>query len=160
MWAHSGGSMEDYEKEIKPIVEESCLGCHDGSNPHLPNLSKYEVLHDLIAVDTGANILTLVRISHIHLFGITFIFFIVGYIFTHALVRPVWVKCAVIAVPFLCILLDILSWYLTKLNPLFAWVIYIGGFFMALSFAFMWIVSMYQMWFMKPPSDLVHDVGR
>ena len=38
--------------------------------------------------------------SHIHLFGITFIFFIVGTIFSHAYVRPVWFKCTVMALPF------------------------------------------------------------
>lgn len=157
LWAHQGGSIEEYEQEIKPIVEANCLGCHDGSNPHLPDLRTYEALHELIAVDTGTNVITLVRISHIHLFGITFIFFIVGYIFSHALVRPVWIKCAVIAVPFVSIVLDIFSWYLTKLNPAFAWVIYIGGIFMALSFAFMWVTSMYQMWLMKPPQDLIRE---
>ena len=48
---------------------------------------------------TGANVFTLVRVSHIHLFGVTFIFFIVGLIFSHAYVRPVWLKCTVVALP-------------------------------------------------------------
>ena len=42
---------------------------------------------------------TLIRDSHIHLFGMTFIFFIVGLMFSHAYMRPVWFKCAVIAAP-------------------------------------------------------------
>ena len=53
--------------------------------------------------DTGTGIFTLVRVSHIHLFGLTFIFFILGTIFSHAYVRPVWFKCAVIATPFVAL---------------------------------------------------------
>jgi len=50
--------------------------------------------------DTGTPIATLIRVSHIHLFGITVIFFVMGLMFSHAYVRPVWFKCAVIALPF------------------------------------------------------------
>jgi hypothetical protein len=53
--------------------------------------------------------------------------------------------------------MDILSWYVTKIIPGFAWVVYLSGILMALSFAFMWITSMYQMWFMKAPQDLVRQ---
>lgn len=154
-WIHSGADDAGYTETIEPILDENCTGCHDESNPHLPNLTQFEVVKDLTAVDTGASIVTLVRISHIHLFGITFIFFIMGHIFSHALIRPTWLKCLVMGVPFLAIVLDIGSWYLTKLNPAFAWVIYIGGIGMAMSFAFMWFTSMYQMWFMRPPTDLI-----
>jgi len=108
----------------------------------------------LTAVDTGVSVYTLIRVSHIHLFGITFIFFIMGFVFSHALIKPIWLKCVVIGIPFLAIILDIMSWYLTKLHPGFAWVVYLGGIGMALSFAFMWITSIYQMWFMKAPEHL------
>ena len=161
VWIHDGASEAGYQDVVQPIIEGNCIACHDGSNPHIPNLAKFDVLQELTAVDTGVSVYTLVRVSHIHLFGITFIFFIMGFIFSHALIKPIWVKCVVIGVPFLAIILDIMSWYLTKINPGFAWVVYLGGIAMALSFAFMWITSMYQMWFMKVPHDLIrNDEGR
>ncbi|MFT5141222.1 MAG: hypothetical protein ACI9CB_002894, partial [Rhodothermales bacterium] len=43
----------------------------------------------------------------------------------------------------------------TKLYAPFAWVVLISGGLMGLSFATMWIVSMYQMWFYKPPNYVV-----
>ncbi len=159
LWIHDGADQTAYEETIQPIVENNCIACHDGSNPHIPNLTKFDVLQELTAADTGVSVYTLVRVSHIHLFGITFIFFIMGFVFSHALIRPTWLKCAVIGIPFLAIVLDIMSWYLTKINPAFAWVVYLGGIGMALSFAFMWVTSMYQMWFMKPPEDLVRNSG-
>ncbi len=157
LWIHDGASREGYDETVQPILEDNCTSCHDGSNPHLPNLADFDVVQDLVAVDTGVSIYTLVRVSHIHLFGITFIFFIMGFIFTHALIKPIWLKCLVTGIPFLAIILDIGSWYLTKIHPGFAWVVYIGGICMAFSFAFMWITSMYQMWFMRAPKDLVRD---
>jgi hypothetical protein len=79
------------------------------------NLNGYDNLKKTTERDTGTDIFTLVRVSHIHLFGLTFIFFIMGFVFSHAYVRPVWLKCTVIALPFFAIALDVSSWYFTKL---------------------------------------------
>jgi hypothetical protein len=99
-------------------------------------------------------VFTLVRVSHIHMFGLTFVFFLMGTIFSHAYVRPVWFKCAVMALPFVCLMLDIGSWYFTKLFHPFAGVVMIAGGVMGLSFAFMWAVSMWQLWFGRPPAAI------
>jgi hypothetical protein len=48
--------------------------------------------------------------------------------------------------PYVFLIIDISSWWLTKLNPNFAYLVILGGGAMALSFAFMWVVSMYEMW--------------
>jgi hypothetical protein len=105
------------------------------------------------------DIFTLVRVSHIHLFGITFIFYIVGSIFCHAYIRPFWIKCVLMMTPFIAILADIGSWYLTKLFPPFAWVVMISGALMGVSFACMWVISVYQMWFYKVPDELLESDG-
>ena len=148
-WIHRGLDEKEYEGRIKPIIERRCIACHDGSNPHIPNLNGYEELVEVAQLDTGMDIFTLVRVSHIHLFGLTFIFFIMGLIFSHAFFRPIWVKSVVVAIPFLAIVLDIFSWYLTKLHPSFALIVIGAGGLMGLSFAFQWVVSMYQIWFYK-----------
>ena len=109
--------------------------------------------------DTGANLSTLVRVSHIHLFGLSFIFFIVGLIFSHAYVRPVWLKCTVVALPFVALVLDISSWYFTKLFHPFAFVVMGAGGLMGMCFAFMWVTSMYQLWFSKTPSAVEQRGG-
>jgi hypothetical protein len=148
-WARRGTDEQEYEIHVRPIVEKRCLTCHDGSNPHIPDLSGYEGITDLAELDTGMDIFTLVRVSHIHMFGMTFIFFVMGFIFSHAYVRPLWFKSAVIGVPFVGIIVDVSSWYLTKVETGFAWAVILGGAFMGASFGFQWVVSMYQMWFSK-----------
>jgi len=156
-WVRSGAVKAEYEETIQPIIEANCLDCHDGSNPHLSNLDGFENIQSVVNQDTGTDLHTLVRVSHIHLFGITFIFFILGFIFSHAWVRPVWAKSAVMFLPFLCIAADVSSWYFTKFYSGFAWVVLIAGGLMGLSFAIMWIISMYQMWFYRVPE---HVSGR
>ena len=92
------------------------------------------------------------RVSHIHLFGISFIFFVMGTIFSHAYMRPVWLKAVVVAGTFA---------YFTSaryVDP-FAWVVMCAGATMGLCFAFMWVVSMYQMWISPTPSKVAERSG-
>lgn len=158
-WVHDGAKRDAYKAQIEPIVEKRCLGCHDGSNPHLLNLSDWDVMKKVVEQDTGTDIFTLVRVSHIHLFGITFIFFIVGIAFSHAYVRPVWFKCTLVAAPYLCLATDVSSWYIVKVFHPFAWVTMGAGALMAMCFATMWFVSMYQMWFSKTPEPVAERGG-
>ena len=165
-WQQKGADRPGYEDVIRPVLDERCMSCHDGSNPHLVNLNGYDNLMKVTAQDTGADIFTLVRVSHIHLFGISFIFFILGLIFSHAYVRPVWFKCLVITLPFVAVATDVSSWYFTKLYHPFAWVVMIAGATMGLCFAFMWMVSMYQLWVSPTPAKVTqreagdrHGVG-
>jgi hypothetical protein len=154
-WVHEGADRAKFESAIKPTFDQRCMSCHDGTvNPHLPNLNGYDNVMKVTEQDTGANVFTLVRVSHIHLFGVTFIFFIMGLIFSHAYVRPVWFKCTVVALPFGALFVDIASWYFTKLYHPFAFVVMGAGALMGLCFAFMWVVSMYQLWFSATPTPI------
>ncbi|MCF6255009.1 MAG: hypothetical protein L3J98_09715 [Gammaproteobacteria bacterium] len=158
-WVRRGAEQEEYTTRIEPIIEKRCMVCHNGSNPHIASLKKYEDIMLMAELDTGMDIFTLVRVSHIHLFGITFIFYIVGSIFCHAYIKLVWLKCALIATPFLAIVLDIGSWYLTKVYPPFAWVVMVSGVLMGVSFAVQWVISIYQMWFYTLPEDVQKSGG-
>jgi hypothetical protein len=158
-WVQTGADRAVYEQDVKPVLDRRCITCHDGSNPHLPNLNGYDNMKKVTELDTGAPIFSLVRVSHIHLFGLTFVFFIMGSMFSHAYVRPVWFKCAVIALPYVAIVMDIGSWFITKIIHLFAIVVMAGGMLMGLCFAFMWVVTMYQMWFSTPPLEVIQRMG-
>ena len=153
-WVRSGSPRAGYESTVQPIIASNCLDCHDGSNPHLSNLDGFDNMQLVVNQDTGTDLHTLVRVSHIHLFGITFIFFTLGFIFSHSWFRPVWMKSTIMFMPFLCIAADVSSWYFTKLYSGFAWVVLVAGGLMGLSFAVMWFISMYQMWFYKIPEHL------
>jgi hypothetical protein len=159
-WLHKGAPKEDFETTINPILQEHCVMCHNkDANPNLPDYTSWDGVEKVVKADTGMTIPTLIRVSHIHLFGITFIFFIMGLIYSHAYVRPTWFKCVVIAVPFLSLLADVASWYLTKMWTGFAWVVIISGALYGVAFTIMWFTSMYQMWLYKVPKELADSNG-
>jgi len=152
-WVREGTSEEAFHSKIQPIIEKRCIACHNDRNPHIPSLEGFEKVMHTAEKDTGMNIFTLVRVSHIHLFGLTFIFFIVSSIFSHAYLRYEWLKVLIVSIPFVAIVLDIASWYITKVFQPFAWVVIISGAFMGFSFAVQFATSIYQMWFYRLPQD-------
>ncbi|MFV2057585.1 MAG: hypothetical protein ACC707_14040 [Thiohalomonadales bacterium] len=160
-WVRSGAEKQTFGSSgVESIIANRCLTCHNGTNPHIPNFSEFDNLATMTEKDTGMDLFTLVRVSHIHLFGITFIFFIVSTIFSHAYIRPLWVKCLLIVIPFVAILADIASWYLTKVFAPFAWVVMISGALMGASFAAQFCISIYQIWWLKLPGFVIENEGR
>ena len=149
-WVRKGADEKSFnDTGIRKIFDNSCVACHSPpSGLPVPDFTKFENIAHVSETDTGASFSSLARVSHIHLFGIAFIFMFVGLIFSLASGIPKTLKSTVIVMPYIFLLIDIASWWLTKLNPHFAWLVIIGGGTMGLSFAFMWIVSMYEMWIM------------
>lgn len=144
-WAQAGAPEDQWETSIKPLVLENCEACH-ANIPGLSNLSDKEVMMKMVEMDEGATVSTLTRVSHIHLFGIAFIFFFVGWIFSFATGFSSMTKSLLIATPFAFLIVDIVSWWLTKLDPGFAWLVIIGGFGYSLASTVMIFSSLYQMW--------------
>ena len=48
--------------------------------------------------------------------------------------------------PYVFLITDILSWWLTKIHPMFAWLVILAGMGMGVSFMFMWFTSIAEMW--------------
>ncbi|WP_051144831.1 hypothetical protein [Thiomicrorhabdus sp. Kp2] len=146
-WARDGADEAAWTATIKPIVDAKCAMCH-AHMPTLPNVTDYQSMKEIAAVDHGAEIGSLTRVSHIHLFGISFIFFFVGLIFSMAVGFRPWVKATIIFIPFAFLILDIASWWLTKMNPAFAYFVIVGGFGYSVAAGIMLFTSLYQMWIM------------
>lgn len=145
-WIHNGATESGYEETIAPILNRDCIMCHTPSiNPSLPNLTTYEGVSE-VAHGGGATIPTLIRVSHIHLFGIAFILFFIGKIFLLCEIN-VYVKRVAMVVPFAAMLLDVLSWFITKSIPEFAYVVIASGALMGISMGMQILLSIYQMWF-------------
>ncbi|MDD5755032.1 MAG: hypothetical protein PHN45_09805, partial [Methylococcales bacterium] len=93
---------------------------------------------------------SLTRVSHVHMFGISFIFMFVGLIFSFAETTTTQYKCIAIGMPYVFLVADILSWWLTKIHPMFAMLVILAGMGMGVSFVYMWMVSLLEMWLYKP----------
>ncbi len=148
-WVRKGANKEVFNADIRPIIDSRCIACHsEASAMNLPDFTQFENIEKRAETDSGASFSSLARVSHIHLFGIAFIFMFVGLIFSLAAGVPPTLKASAIVMPYIFLFVDIASWWLTKLSPHFAWLVIIGGGMMGISFAFMWGVSMYEMWIM------------
>ncbi|MFM9912556.1 MAG: elongation factor-1 alpha [Methylophilaceae bacterium] len=147
-WAQEGAPHARWDSHFKGVFQQNCVMCHS-QLPGIPDFTKFEEVKKVAAIDTGASIQSLTRVSHIHLFGIAFIFFFVGFIFSFAVNVPRTLKILAIAFPFGFLILDVLSWWLTKLAPGFAWLTIIGGIGYSVASTFMWFTSMYQMFILS-----------
>ncbi len=145
-WIQAGADEPEYKEKIAPILNRDCVTCHNLSvNPSLPDLSNYKGVAE-VAHAGAASTASLIRVSHIHLFGIAFILFFVGKIFLLCDIN-VYLKRIAVVIPFAAMLLDTLSWFITKSVPSFAYVVVVSGALMGLSMGMQVLVSVYQMWF-------------
>ncbi|MFA5982647.1 MAG: hypothetical protein WC782_01415 [Methylococcaceae bacterium] len=145
-WIQNGATKEEYTDHVAAIFNRDCVLCHTPEiNPSLPDLSKYEGVSE-VAHAGGVTFPFLIRVSHIHLFGIAFILFFIGRIFLLCDMNII-VKRVVVVIPFAAMLLDVMSWFITKSVPGFAYVVVASGALMGISMGMQILVSIYQMWF-------------
>jgi hypothetical protein len=150
-WVRNGADSEAYKDDgIEKIIESRCVMCHNKEASGVPSFSNFEGLKPYTTQDTGATFASLTRVSHIHLFGISFIFMFVGLIFSFAETPTTQYKCIAIGMPYGFLIADIMSWWLTKIHPMFAWLVIFAGMGMGISFMFMWVTSILEMWLFKP----------
>jgi hypothetical protein len=120
-WVHHSADEQAFKCNIKPIIEKNCIICHNEQANNLPNFNQFSEIKTLTRSDDGISYASLTRISHIHLFGISFIFIIIGGIFSLSTSNHYKsIKYTAIVMPFLFLLIDVASWWLTKLSSHFA----------------------------------------
>ncbi len=145
-WIHNGAKAEDYS-QVEPIFAKDCISCHMANAKSIPPLTSFQAVQKVTGADTGTSIIDLAETSHIHLFGVSIIFLLTGAIFAFSK-TPVWFRVSFVVVPYLSILMDTGSWWLTKyVDPaFFAYVVVVGGACMGLVLAAQILISLWEMW--------------
>lgn len=147
-WARQGGPEKGYEN-IRLSLEGYCISCHNpDSGFPVPPLTTYDEVRDLTEMDSGSSIRTLARVSHVHLFGLSFIFLLTGMIFALSEINKRF-QLVVVAMPFVAIWIDVGSWWVTKFQPLFAYTVIVGGVLMGFALGTQLMISFWEMWFRK-----------
>lgn len=159
-WIHSGARPEGYQ-DIRPVLERNCITCHRANSgvkrPNgepVPSFENVDSISGLIEIDTGPTIAQLAKVSHVHLFGISFIFFLTGFIIALS-ETAAWFRVLLIVTPYAAILADVGAWWLTKWEAVFAWVVVTGGALMGLVLACQILIAFWEMWLARgssPPS--------
>lgn len=149
-WLKDGARESEYSTTVEPILKKSCTACHNpASGLPIPDLTNFAGVQELSAVDMGESLHTLMKLSHIHLFGIGILLLAVGLIFRLSVMRP-WLKLSLIVLPFAAMFADILAWFLTKWDPVYAYVVVVGGGLLGVSLIVQVMVSLWQLWFLRP----------
>jgi len=148
-WVHNGAPEATYPI-LKPIFDANCVACHSASSGlPIPHLDTYEGVREVAQTDQGPTITQLARVSHVHLFGLSIFFLLTGGIFALSRIAT-WIRVTVVVLPYLSIIADIGSWWLTHFFPIFGVVVVIGGAVMAFALAFQIVVSLWEMWLPAP----------
>ena len=144
-WIHDGATVAGFAK-VQPIFTTACAACHSAkSGLPIPPLTNYQEVRKEVVFDDGDSFADLARISHIHLFGISLIFVMTGLIFSLSRIGTM-VKSWILVLPYVAIWADIGSWWLTKLDPVFAYVVLLGGALMGASLALQIAIPLWEMW--------------
>jgi len=156
-WARAGAPAGDWEPTIRPILQDNCVSCHSGTG--LANFNQLPVLQERAEIDTGKTVASLTRVSHVHVFGISMLFFGVGIIFAFARGFDPVLKSLLIVAPFAFLILDVMAWWLTKWQPGFAWLVMFGGFGYSVASTVMIFTSLYQMWLIREPEAAASTIS-
>jgi hypothetical protein len=151
-WVKEGATKEAYEESIAPIMNTSCVSCHNptstmsGAMPGLP-LTSYEEVHKYS--EPGYSWTKMSKQAHVHLFGIGAFLVIVTLIFAFSSFRP-WFRNLLICTSWVALLLDVLCWWLTKYELSFAYIIVGAGAAMSGSAIGMSFLALLDMWIVVP----------
>lgn len=144
-WVHDGATEAGYEK-MKPIFEDNCVACHSAqSGRGIVPLTTFQEVRKLTQAGAAPSFNQLARVSHVHLFGISMIFLLTGAIFSLS-ATPSWLRVSLVGLPFLAIFADIGAWWVTRYEPVFAYVVVIGGAVMGAALAGQILISLWEMW--------------
>jgi hypothetical protein len=145
-WAKGGAGKEKFN-EVKGIVIKNCLRCHtSGGDAAFAPFDKLSTVSDIFTrINNGISIHRLITLSHIHMISIGVIFALSGIIFLFTPINEK-LKMILLIFPFGSLLMDVFSWWLTKLIPVFAITVFIGGVFAVIGFFIQFVISLLMMW--------------
>jgi hypothetical protein len=145
-WAKGGAKKEKFN-EVKGIIIKKCLRCHtSGGESGFAPFDKLSIVTDIFTrINRGIPASRLITLSHIHMIGIGVIFALSGTIFLFTPINEKF-KMVLLIFPFGALMLDVFSWWLTKLTPVFAIAVFIGGVFTVIGFFIQFVISLKTMW--------------
>lgn len=143
-WVGSGSTLEGYGSTVEPIVRDNCLSCHDVDGDP-PLLNSFEAIEPLALGDMGVNVQSLARTTHVHLIAIPILLFVLGTFFVRTRYKE-GTKAVLVCIPFLAVVLDIATWWLTKQDERAASGVVLAGALMWSSTLVLWVLTIWDVW--------------
>ena len=121
-WVAAGAKADDY-LTVRPIFQDRCIRCHDlfGKAEFRP-LTTFEEVSVVTKPSEGQSWQRLAKLSHQHFLGMALVFFgVLTVLFRNP--SRMKLKLWLAAAAFMAVGGDILGWWLTKLYPIFAYLV-------------------------------------
>ncbi len=144
-WVASGAD-ESAFSDAGEVLDRLCVRCHHPGGEmsqvafatSRADGAAYALVAPSVQPAGGKSAAALARSSHAHLFGMSVLFALVGFVFlgTDA---GVWTKCVSVSLPYVAMAIDIGCWWLTRWTPEFAFGVVAGGALLAAATA--WLVG-------------------
>jgi hypothetical protein len=150
-WIQSGAGEKEFES-AKQIFDASCVGCHAKDNPTANVvLETYKDVKQHLSRDTGKSIPRLVSLTHTHLFSVGIVIFLLAFIFSFTKFSEK-IKVSIFLLAFFASAFDVGAWWLAKSSASLAPLVIMGGALLAVSFALLILLSLFDMWVRKRDS--------
>lgn len=148
-WIQDGAAEPGYQAVVRPILQDNCIRCHNPNGlQRFAPLTSYEEVMAVTQIDRGEPVSLWARVAHTHVQSIGLIFFVLAGIFSFTNLGERW-KIAIVALPFVMLLIDFGSRYLTKYFPGLVYLMLVSGAGIGLLFAIMILVPIYEMWVLR-----------
>ena len=158
VWSDAGAPESEFldagegQTPVYSVLERhGCFNCHAASATVIGNrkdspLTTYAGLARFTKPEQGIEPGRLLMLSHVHLFGLAFIFLLTGFAVA-ATLWPLWLRCALITGGPLAAVLTMASWWAVKYTgPPWAPLVLAGGILTTLAFALSTLAALYDLW--------------
>jgi hypothetical protein len=148
-WIQDGANESKYNEVVKTILDETCIRCHSAAGvASFRPLTTYSEVMTVTEIDRGEPVGLWARVAHTHIQSIGLIFLVLGMAVAFTSIPESW-KQILVTLPFVALISDFGARAMTKYFPSFVYVVMVMGAIMALSFALMVLLPLYEMWLRK-----------
>jgi len=151
-WAGSGARREDFEAAAR-VLDLRCVKCHSsgGEKEGSPFAeireagARYDLVVRYAEPDRGMSPAARTTTTHAHLFSLSMLLGLLGFVFLFTNTRP-RVKTAAVVLPFAGMFMDVGCWWLAILSPAFVAGIVAGGAMLASGILVLVARPLWEMW--------------
>jgi hypothetical protein len=155
-WAASGAPREGFAP-VREVLDRRCVRCHSPGGEKEESAfaeareagARHELVVRYAAPDRGMGTAARATTTHAHLFSLSVLLGLLGFVFLLTDTRRP-VKVAAVAVPFGGMFLDVGCWWLSILSPAFVAGIVAGGTLLAAGVAVLVVRPLWEMWGPRP----------
>ena len=158
-WIRAGSQESQYQANVKPILEQRCVKCHNPEGQaKFRDLTAFAAVTAVSKMDLGESVPAWARVAHIHLMSLSMTFVILGMIFAFT-AFPDKVKIPLVCTPFIALFGDFGVRGFVRFYDGLVYVVMAAGAVMALATVLLCAGIFWELWLSRPKGDAPELAG-